>query len=698
MHSDSDGSTPMFEGSSLIGGRYRLLEKIGEGGAAEVFRARDQRLDRTVAVKLLRPQFTYDQASRTRFVNEAKAAAGLSHPNIVDIYDFGEGPDHSMFIAMQYVEGQNLKDILQKRGRMSAAEAVSIGQGVCYALDAAHAKGLIHRDVKPQNIMIDRAGNVRLTDFGIVKALSGPALTQSGMTFGTAAYLSPEQATGEPISPASDIYALGCVLYELLSGTPPFTGENPAVVAYKQVWEQPRPLHDLVPEVPPSLESVVMRCLNKDPARRYPTADALASDLATFQNSFNQPTQAVSLGLGAIASVRANAGEWVPVTSRAPAELSQAIQMPAVPAGYGEAEYSAVDVPAARPRDFISAPVPQAAAPSQPYPQAVAAYNAEPVRTIQVVNAGRRRGGLGWVPLALAGVLAIAVFALLASQGKSLFGGAARADATSTPPSPTLGVVVEAPSASPTLRLGGVIVGSPTPPAAVPLSTNTPAPPPTLTNTPIPPTEAPPTDTPAPVPTDTAAPALPTDTSVPEVVPTTPPATATPPPPPPTDTVEVVSDTPVVQGNGTATILLDDTRFSGGFTNNGGTYHGLTAHWVYGQGTKYSTMTVTFNVGQMPGAAALTVRGVDSEDAKKTQIRISLNGNVLYQGADPLPNDNANGPNRPGNWGLYVWQIPVGQLQQGANTLSITNLDQSSCINCPDFFMLDAAFITYRTQ
>jgi len=170
-----------------------------------------------------------------------------------------------MFIVMKYVEGEDLKEILRHRGRMSPGETVQIARQVCGALAAAHAQGLIHRDVKPQNIMIESSGNACLTDFGVVKALSAPALTQSGMTFGTAAYLSPEQATGAAVGPPSDIYALGCVMYEMLACTPPFTGDNAAVVAYKQVSEQPRPLHDMVPEVPPSLETVVMRCLNKEP-------------------------------------------------------------------------------------------------------------------------------------------------------------------------------------------------------------------------------------------------------------------------------------------------------------------------------------------------------------------------------------------------------------------------------------------------
>src|SRR5688500_1278151 len=326
MNSGSDNSTPMLEGGRLLADRYRLLEKIGEGGAAEVFRAKDQRLDRIVAVKLLRTQYTYDQSSRNRFVAEAKSSASLSHPNIVDIYDFGEGPDGSMFIAMQYIEGQDLKEILQKRGRLTAAETIAITKQACYALSVAHAANMVHRDVKPQNIMVDRNGNAHLTDFGIVKALSGPALTQSGMTFGTAAYMSPEQATGAPVGPAADIYSLGCVMYEALSGVPPLMGENPAVVAYKQVWEQPRPLHELVPEVLPSLEAVVMRCLNKDPARRYPSTETLAADLDSLSTSFNQPTQAVSLGAAAVSG--GMVGTWRPADSRPLAEVSQVVPMP----------------------------------------------------------------------------------------------------------------------------------------------------------------------------------------------------------------------------------------------------------------------------------------------------------------------------------------------------------------------------------
>jgi hypothetical protein len=651
----------MLEGGRLLAERYRLLEKIGEGGAAEVFRAKDQRLDRIVAVKLLRPQLTFDQTSRNRFVIEAKAAAGLSHPNIVDIYDFGEGPDGSMFIAMQYIEGQNLKDILQKRGRLSPAEVVSICQQVCYALSVAHAAGLIHRDVKPQNIMIDPKGNVRLTDFGIVKALSAPALTQSGMTFGTAAYLSPEQATGAPVGPASDIYALGCVMYEMLSGVPPFTGENPAIVAYKQVWEQPRPLHELVPEVPPSLEGIVMRCLNKDPERRYPSAQALAEALESLSVSFNQPTQAVSVGLGAMAAAGANAGQWTPAEARAPAERSQAIPMPA-PSPVVEAAGAGGGGTVVPPvKAHTTAPNPVVVPHAQPPTQRVAPYTAQGVRNVQVVDVDRRRS-LGWVPALVVILLGLGMCGIAAFQGGFL--GALGGTTTPTP-APT-NTVTQAPPA-PTTTLGGVVIGSPVSISPVP----------PLTDTPIPPT-----DTPVPTEVPTRPP-QPTETPLPPAAE----VTNTPEPEPPTPTAA-----PVPEGN---RIVVDDSSFSGGFTNNR-PYHGRTAQWVYGQGTQYSTMTASFNMDNPPGDGAnLTIVGVDSEDPGKNPISVTLNGVVIYQGDDPLPNDTRNGPGGPGNWGSFTAQVPAGVLQAGGNTLTISNLSSSSCTNCPAFVMIDYAVISW---
>ncbi len=685
MSDEFNAGTPARD-HRLLAGRYRLFDKIGEGGAAEVFRARDERLDRLVAIKLLRPQFTYDEASRTRFINEARAAARLSHPNIVDVYDFGETEDGTMFIAMQYIEGQSLKDILRKRGRLSAGEAVAMAIQACHALSAAHSQGLVHRDVKPQNILVDRGGNAHLTDFGIVKALSGPALTQSGMTFGTAAYMSPEQATGGPVGPESDIYSLGCVLYEMLAGRPPFDGDNPAVVAYKQVWEEPVPLHMLVPEVPPSLERVVMRCLSKDPGRRYPSTRDLAADLERLRASFNQPTQVVSLG--AVAAEEAAKGRWVPAEARSPAELSQPVPMPGVASNPTVPVSQPRPVPA-RPRPVVNGtPVPVSAPsvssasasasvpPARPATVPYTGQSLPPVPTagapaLPVVDVSERRG-LGWLPavLALLAGLVLCAFALWQGQGFSGIIGGEPGTPTAVP--------------SPTTRSGGVVVvtitatatATATVPAATPTATATATaiatPTLALTETPQP-TPEPPTPTPASAPTDTPAPeASPT----PEIAPT---------------------DTPVQPpAGGEVRITLEDSAFTGGYTRSNGRYHDVTARWVYGQGTSYHTMSATFDVDSPPaGTASLLIRGLDDEAPGKQPIRITLNAVVIYEGDDPLPDDFKTGPDGPGNWGEAVWDIPAGTLQPGPNTLTITNLGPGDRINYPAFFMLDYAIISW---
>lgn len=710
--SGSDGSTPMMEGGRLLADRYRLLEKIGEGGAAEVFRARDQRLDRMVAIKLLRPQYTHDESSRRRFVQEAKTAAALSHPNVVDIYDFGEAQDGAMFIAMQYIQGQNLKDLLQKRGRLTPAETISIARQACHALAAAHANGLIHRDVKPQNILMDKVGQVHLTDFGIVKALSGPALTQSGMTFGTAAYMSPEQATGAPIKAAADLYSLGCVMYEMLTGMPPFTGDNPAVVAYKQVWEQPRPLHELVPEVPPSLESIVMRLLNKDPGRRYPSTDDLVTDLDALNVSSNQPTEAVSITGAALPITPAPSSAGSHARNPQAAEVSQVMQMPAT---------QVTPVPPARintapPYQTHTPPPMQAtvAAPASTQPAYTAVpYAAQPARGVQV-NVSRRRG-VGIIPAVLALLVGLGLCGVGLWQGRNLLGGSGQGGT----PTPTQTVVIaQVPQAtqvvqiqptqvpptpvplSPTTQPGGIVIGSPSVPSAQPPPSNTPLP----SETPVPPADTPvpppPTETLAPPATDVPVP--PTATTEEQPTPTTElPATEAPTeaPVPPTEvppTQAPAPPSPVVGGANTVT--LQDRSFVGGYTRTDGTYHGVTAKWVYGRGTIYSSMTAKFTVANAPtGAGSLTVRGLDSEDDPKTAISILVNGTQIYTGGNPLPNDFSypNNQNGPGNWGVYTFTIPAGILQPGANTVTITNLNPSNKINSPPFFMLDYATVSW---
>ena len=269
----------------VIGGRYRLLRPIGEGGMATVWRAMDEQLDREVAVKILRPQFSADAAFTARFRQEARAAGSLSHPNVVQVYDHGIDADGTtQFIVMQLVDGRDLASILADRGQLPAAEAARIGAGAALALDAAHRRGLIHRDVKPGNILLTSDGDVLVTDFGISRAASEASLTATGTTIGSVHYFSPEQAAGEPVTAASDIYSLGIVLYEMVTGHRPFDGDSAAGVALKRLSEDPPAMMTQGVVVPVALEAVVMRALARDPAARFPDAGALASALRTWDS------------------------------------------------------------------------------------------------------------------------------------------------------------------------------------------------------------------------------------------------------------------------------------------------------------------------------------------------------------------------------------------------------------------------------
>jgi serine/threonine-protein kinase len=262
----------------LVAERYQLLDRIGSGGAAVVYRARDTRLDRTVAVKLLRDDHAADRDFLTRFEREARIAAGLNHPNIVPVYDYGPH-GATAFIAMQYVEGGNLKDALRVGGPFEPRAAIEIAEQVLSALAAAHARGLVHRDVKPQNVLVTGERRAMLTDFGIAQASAAGELTQVGTTIGSAAYMAPEQALGRPVGPPADIYGVGLLLYELLTGQPPFGTGTPVEVAFRQVNEVPRPPGELRPAIPPALESIVMKALEKDPAARFESAPAMLAAL-----------------------------------------------------------------------------------------------------------------------------------------------------------------------------------------------------------------------------------------------------------------------------------------------------------------------------------------------------------------------------------------------------------------------------------
>ncbi len=262
---------------SLFAGRYRLERKLGSGGMADVWLAEDQELGRRVAVKILHERYASDEQFVERFRREATHAAGLSHPNIVSIYDRGVS-DGSYFIVMEYIEGRTLKELIVTRGHCPVPVAISYTRQILAALRYAHRNGIIHRDIKPHNVIVDREGRVKVADFGIARA-GASEMTEAGSIVGTAQYLSPEQARGAPVDESSDLYSTGIVLFELLTGTVPFTGETPVEIAMKHLSQTPAAASDIRPEIPRDLDLVVLRALAKEPADRYRNAGEMDRDL-----------------------------------------------------------------------------------------------------------------------------------------------------------------------------------------------------------------------------------------------------------------------------------------------------------------------------------------------------------------------------------------------------------------------------------
>lgn len=302
--------------SRRLGDRYELGVTLGRGGMAEVFEGQDLRLNRRVAVKVLRPDLARDTSFQGRFRREAQAAASLNDPNIVAVYDTGEDilegeGEHSLvpYIVMEYVDGHTLRELMSSGRRFLPERSLEIMDGVLGALDYSHAHGIIHRDIKPGNVMLAKNGDVKVMDFGIARAVADAhaTMTQANAVMGTAQYLSPEQARGEVVDARSDLYSAGCLLYELLTGRPPFQGENAVSVAYQHVSETPVPPSQIDPAVPPALDGLVMKALAKNPADRYQTANEFRADVqrAMAGTLVNRPNPVMQASAPAAAATTA---------------------------------------------------------------------------------------------------------------------------------------------------------------------------------------------------------------------------------------------------------------------------------------------------------------------------------------------------------------------------------------------------------
>ncbi len=266
----------------VFSNRYEIQRELAQGGMAEVYLARDQLLTRPVALKALFPEFAREPSFVERFRREAQAAANLNHPNIVAIYDWGQ-ESGTYFIVMEYVEGRSVRDLIRSEAPVDGNTTAEIAAEIASALAFAHRNGVVHRDVKPGNVLLTQQGTVKVTDFGIARAGTSDGLTQTGSVMGTATYFSPEQAQGLVVDGRSDVYSLGVVMYEMVTGVPPFSGDSPVAVAYKHVREDPIPPSERNPDVPPGLEQVILTALAKDPEHRYQSADDLRGDLLRFR-------------------------------------------------------------------------------------------------------------------------------------------------------------------------------------------------------------------------------------------------------------------------------------------------------------------------------------------------------------------------------------------------------------------------------
>ena len=300
----------------LFDGRYRIVRKLGSGGMADVYLAEDEELGRRIAIKILNDRHANDESFVERFRREAKNAAGLSHPNIVSIYDRGEA-EGTYYIAMEYLDGRSLKELVVARGPLPISDAIDATRQVLAALRFAHRKGVVHRDIKPHNVMADADGRLKVTDFGIARA-GVSQMTEAGSIIGTAQYLSPEQARGAPVDQRSDLYSVGVVLYEMLTGTTPFSGESPVEIAMKHLSDPPRPPSVERSDIPPDLDMIVLRALAKDPDDRFQTAEEMDAELERVSRGVGVTTETADAATAVLSGAALAAAQTSIIPPRRP--------------------------------------------------------------------------------------------------------------------------------------------------------------------------------------------------------------------------------------------------------------------------------------------------------------------------------------------------------------------------------------------
>ncbi len=637
--------------NELVAGRYELIEPAGEGNFSITYQARDLRLGRLVAVKLLRPQYAADAAFVSRFEREAQVAASISHPNVVDVYDFGAYQD-TFFIAMQYVPGRTLRQEIDASGRLAVPVAVRIARQILAGLAAIHAAGIIHRDIKPQNVLLGRDGEARVTDFGVAHGAVGGGLTTHGTTVGTASYMAPEQARGGVMSPATDLYAVGVVLFEMLTGRLPFIADNPMAVMLAHLQQTPPEPSSLVPDagIPLALEAEVLRALAKDPATRPSNAKDMADRLAVASGERKGP----------------------PVTALASRAADTTTQMVVA----NEATMAAGRVASGPGREV------------HPPPPAL------PVRP-------QRRRPAWLAPLAIFGTAILILGSVIASRG-GLPGGSDE-HRTSVPAAASSATVAGAngppangsqpPQPTP-VSISGAILGTSTVAPTVTSSMNSPTstPRPVATETPVPaetpnaatepaPTEMPvPTDTPEPLPTDTPEP-TPTETPQPS-----PPDTPEPTPEPVVPIEPVSGSVPVTEDTavtGVAERSLAGTIASFGAADWQGASpvgdadrFGKPSVGVFGSDSAYPSATLRFTLSRVPTKGVVFfVSGLDDDDpSTDATLSVAVNGAVGFDDASPF-DDCACPPGDLGfsaPWKEISFAIPASVLREGTNRISIS--------------------------